>query len=337
MSIAWMTYAWKSGPPDLVQRYIYLCIADWANDEGHAYPSLPAIAEKTCASLSTVRRAISAMEETGWLEVDRGVGAGNRSQYYLKRVSERHLSESQPDPQSDTEKGVRATPLQKRCQRDTLVKKVSERRKKGVRETTPPHPLIGRTVIEPSVKANTIQPHTAPPGEPAPGPKAKPWDSDGERISPKTIAREVCRRAKWTGEVILDAIAGQVKLEIRGDTTNAKKAEEVAQRMGRAWRIYNSKPDQFLIFAADKFFNQGIWRDEKRWPRRGATPEPNATSAPVGIYNPETTPEPKYTQAEREELVIFAEKSKRNSLTDAEFKRFLQLNDRQPEPKARPN
>jgi hypothetical protein len=137
--------------------------------------------------------------------------------------------------------------------------------------------------------------------------------------------------------VILDAIAGQVKLEIRGDTTNAKKAEEVAQRMGRAWRIYNSKPDQFLIFAADKFFNQGIWRDEKRWPRRGATPEPNATSAPVGIYNPETTPEPKYTQAEREELVIFAEKSKRNSLTDAEFKRFLQLNDRQPEPKARRN
>ena len=131
MSIAWISSAWKQGPADPIERYVYVAIGDNANDEGEAFPSLPTIADKTRLSLSTIRRAIASMEDSGWLEVTRGLGAGNRSHYRLKKVSEGKVS-----------------------QRKLSLGKVSVRRKKGVTQTqkgvtqkNPPNPLIGVNVI----------------------------------------------------------------------------------------------------------------------------------------------------------------------------------------------
>ena len=139
MSIHWISHAWKAGPEDSNARYVYLAIADNANDEGFAFPSLTFLRDKTKLSESTVRRCIANLEANGWLEVKRGVGKGKRSEYTLKKVSESGLLPST--------KGV--TVAEKRCQCDS--EKASQRQAKGVAVTNPPHPLIGVTVIEPSL------------------------------------------------------------------------------------------------------------------------------------------------------------------------------------------
>jgi len=139
VSIHWISYAWKAGPEDPNARYVYLALADNANDEGFAFPSLTLLCEKTKLSESTVRRCIANLEVDGWLEVKRGVGKGKRSEYTLKKVSERNLLLGA--------KGVTVT--EKRCQCDS--EKASQRQVKGVTVTNPPHPLIGVTVIEPSL------------------------------------------------------------------------------------------------------------------------------------------------------------------------------------------
>ncbi len=130
-----MSHAWKQGPDDPMERYVYLAIADNANDEGEAFPSLPTIAEKSKLSLSTIRRAIASMEDAGWLDVIRGRGAGNRSQYHLKKVSEGKVSEGNL---SERKLSVRR-------------KKGITETQKGVTETNPPDPLIGVTTNKPSV------------------------------------------------------------------------------------------------------------------------------------------------------------------------------------------
>lgn len=134
-----MSYAWKAGPEDCNWRYVYLALADNANDQGFAFPSLTLLCAKTKLSESTVRRCIAKLEANGWLEVKRGVGKGKRSEYTLKKVSERTLSPNA--------KG--ATGTEKRCQCDS--KNTSQRQAKGITVTNPPHPLIGVTVIEPSL------------------------------------------------------------------------------------------------------------------------------------------------------------------------------------------
>jgi DNA-binding IscR family transcriptional regulator len=142
MSISWMAYAWKDGPMDSNARYVYLALADYANEAGEAYPSLPTIIRKTRLSESTVRRSIQALEVEGWLKVTRGQGAGITSKYTLKKVSTGNLSEekvSQGKVSVGQKKGV--TQTEKRCQPD--------------KSPTPPirsnHHL---TVSEPSTGAN---------------------------------------------------------------------------------------------------------------------------------------------------------------------------------------
>jgi hypothetical protein len=137
MSIHWISYAWKEGPTEPNARYVYLAIADNADIEGFAFPSLLALCKKTRLSESTVRRCVASLETDGWLEVKRGVGKGKRSEYTLKKVSKSILLQSISG----------AAMTDERCQRDG--EKTSQRKEKGVTVTTPPHPFIGVTVTEP--------------------------------------------------------------------------------------------------------------------------------------------------------------------------------------------
>ena len=46
MSIRIMSRIWDAGPPDPMQRIVLLAIADHADDQGRAYPSMVGIASK---------------------------------------------------------------------------------------------------------------------------------------------------------------------------------------------------------------------------------------------------------------------------------------------------
>jgi DNA-binding transcriptional MocR family regulator len=62
-----MSKVWAAGPKKHVDRYVLLAIADNANSEGFAYPSLRFLANKTRLSERTVMRAIQTLEQDGWL------------------------------------------------------------------------------------------------------------------------------------------------------------------------------------------------------------------------------------------------------------------------------
>ncbi len=123
-----MSYAWKAGPSEPNERYVYLAIADNANDEGFAFPAIHTIISKTRLSESTVRRSINRLEATGWLEVERGKGKGNHSRYKLKSKSGSNLLPGA--------KGV--TGMGKKCQGD--MEKEPHRPAKGITVTLFPHP-----------------------------------------------------------------------------------------------------------------------------------------------------------------------------------------------------
>lgn len=150
-----MSYAWMEGPQDSHERYVYLCIADCANQDGHAFPSLPTISERTCLSESTVRRAIGNLEKGGWLTVFRGNGKGKYSQYQLQRVSEGKLSDS-------NSKGVTV-------------------QSKGVTQQKPPYPLKGVTVKNRQLTFRAYARSRDKPSPPNPGAQGTEEPSEEER------------------------------------------------------------------------------------------------------------------------------------------------------------
>jgi hypothetical protein len=64
-----MTAVWRySQAPDMSALLILLAMADWADDDGYCFPSQRALAVKTGASVSTVKRALRAHVARGEVE-----------------------------------------------------------------------------------------------------------------------------------------------------------------------------------------------------------------------------------------------------------------------------
>lgn len=69
MSIGVMTQVFKKSRARLAARLVLLCIADNANDEGVAWPSITLIAQKALVSERQVQRCITKLVEIGELQV----------------------------------------------------------------------------------------------------------------------------------------------------------------------------------------------------------------------------------------------------------------------------
>ncbi len=173
MSIRWMSFAWTNGPENAQDRYIYLALADNADDEGVAFPSMVALAGKTRYSIDTVRRSLVRLENEGWLTVKKGDGRGNRSQYkLLKRVAGSDPLEGERVAGSDPLEGERVAgsdPLEGKrvagsdplegervagsdpLEGESPFKRVATGGIKGSKSAS----LYGRTVNEPSGKTKT--------------------------------------------------------------------------------------------------------------------------------------------------------------------------------------
>lgn len=86
MSIAVMTAVWKSSPHKGEALIVLLALADWANDQGECWPSMPVIAQKARITEQAARRIIKRLETDGSVEVERGGGAGVKNQYRIKPI-----------------------------------------------------------------------------------------------------------------------------------------------------------------------------------------------------------------------------------------------------------
>jgi len=77
MSTSIMAACWPLQMPP-TQKAVLISLADNANDQGHCWPSIPTISERTCFSERAVHRAIRWLEEHGLVTADRSNGRHTR-------------------------------------------------------------------------------------------------------------------------------------------------------------------------------------------------------------------------------------------------------------------
>lgn len=81
MSVHVMSWVWRHGPSSGTERLVLLAIADHADDEGNAFPSVAGIAAKSCMTERGTRGVLRRLEEGGWLATEVGGGRGGKSRY----------------------------------------------------------------------------------------------------------------------------------------------------------------------------------------------------------------------------------------------------------------
>lgn len=139
-----MSWVWENSPASGSGLLLLLAIADHADDDGIAYPSIPKLVKKTRMSRSSVFRAMKPLVESGQLKINSHGTGRDTSEYTI----------FMPEPA----RGVDLTPLG--SQIDTSG--VSDRNPRGVNSETPGVSLLGhRTVNQPSGLTTTTSP--APP------------------------------------------------------------------------------------------------------------------------------------------------------------------------------
>ena len=90
MSIKIMSIIWEHGPSAQSDRFVLLALADYANDEGEAWPSIAGICRKTCMSERGVQTVIRRLEAAGWVTIQTGAGRKNCNQYTIKTPQQVH-------------------------------------------------------------------------------------------------------------------------------------------------------------------------------------------------------------------------------------------------------
>ena len=101
MSIKIMSQIWENGPDSMTDRFVLLCIADYANDGGIAWPSIASICKKTTLSDRGVQKSIRRLEASGWLVVETAAGRKGCNNYHIKTPNTVHPEQSSP-PNVDT-------------------------------------------------------------------------------------------------------------------------------------------------------------------------------------------------------------------------------------------
>lgn len=71
-------------PPS--QKSVWMCLADHANDEGVAWPSIPTISNWTSLGQQTVIDAMKVLEAAAWLRVQRKAGSCNHIYLNLEKL-----------------------------------------------------------------------------------------------------------------------------------------------------------------------------------------------------------------------------------------------------------
>lgn len=107
MSAKAQHWAWGQQTDGPADKLVLLALADSANVEGFAYPSLDTVAEMTGASKATVRRAIKRLVDQGFVRVekrwrDAGGQSSNGYTLLLPEAADDHGS----TPPENTETGV---------------------------------------------------------------------------------------------------------------------------------------------------------------------------------------------------------------------------------------
>ena len=236
MSVHWMSWVWKNGPPDSMDRFVLLKLADNANQDGKCWPSLPEIALATCLSESSVRRSVQSLEKGGWLEVFRGSGRGKSSHYILiERVSDSYPLKGV------TQKGFQETPFIKGVQQTG----------KGVSGTVPPSSpsLLSPT---PPINPPPITPLQKPPKTTTSESESLPDWLDRELWASWVEMRKRIPRAPFTDRARRGILGDLAKLREIGVTDPNERLEECIKRSWRGVFFDSDKPVKAAVRSKPK-------------------------------------------------------------------------------------
>lgn len=194
MSVRVLAAVWDGYPGGGSELLTMLALADWSDDEGRCYPSIPAIARKIRLSPDQARRVVHRLIEGGFLQVVAGKNGGAGSRRY-----QIHLDRLTPcahaTPCMSARGGADASPPLAPMQGDPL------------------HSYASRTVIDTST---TRQPDrdakkTRRSGSPSASESADDgfaafWDAYPKKVA-KPAAEKAWRKLKPTGQLLADLMA----------------------------------------------------------------------------------------------------------------------------------
>jgi hypothetical protein len=196
MSLKYYNAVWQAtGIKDLFTLTVLLALADWADDDGVCWPSIPTLANKARQSERKVRYIIRDLEGKGILSVEERRGRNRMNLYTLNLHAMQVFTCEQPvdNPVDKNEKTC--TVEQKTCTTEQENLHGYRTRARGNRK----EPLEG-TVEAPSPKALTIARQKA----------EEAWAEFDKAVG--------VHIAKGTRLAIRDPIANRVFHEIGGDT-----------------------------------------------------------------------------------------------------------------------
>lgn len=81
MSIQVMSWVWENAPIKGRTLLVLLAIADWASDEGIAWPSVDSISKKARCSIRTAQTAIEQLVKAGLLSIESNAGPHGTNRY----------------------------------------------------------------------------------------------------------------------------------------------------------------------------------------------------------------------------------------------------------------
>lgn len=85
MSIKVMSWVWEEGPADQAECFVLLALADFANDAGECWPSIPGIARKVRMKERGVRQIVRRLEAGGWLTTSISAARAGANHYRIVR------------------------------------------------------------------------------------------------------------------------------------------------------------------------------------------------------------------------------------------------------------
>ncbi|RST51582.1 helix-turn-helix domain-containing protein [Variovorax sp. DXTD-1] len=249
------------------QKAVLMCLADYADDAGLAWPSVPKIGAWTCLQRTAVIEALKALEGTGLVTVDRRSGVNNRCRINVDKVVEK--VEAYPQKQANhsarrTRPGngpVRETDAHPSGRRTTPVRETDQ-----TRPGNGPKPSIPN--IEPSVTHQRSRKRAAAPC-PADVPQSlmDEWLAvrKAKRAGPvtDTVLNAIRREAAKAGLGIADAITACVEFSWQGF-----EAEWYAQRrpQAAATSVAAGDPDSRASIEAEGLrLGLGAWTQTEQW------------------------------------------------------------------------
>jgi hypothetical protein len=250
MSIRVQSLVWdKATKYEGGELLVLLALADWADDQGLCWPSVPAIAFKARLTERQVYRILRMLRDDGVITGESTGGRGKRTVY---RIQTTMLVAPKADINPDKMSGFPLKQNPDICDTKTLT---FATRNPDICDKSP-RPPNRKNHQEPPEKQPSIKTHLSP------TPFRNRKGECGDPAIAKLVA-EISDRCKFVSKRVKRAMAEVLAMERSSEISLAATAD----LMESNWEIYRQQLEVMRFsWGPVKFFSEGHWRDSATWP-----------------------------------------------------------------------